>query len=204
MEKISTKFFEEKVLKSGMFVSSSLIPKMEIYGFIAIDSSKVEEIDYQAKLNDIVDTGFANNVVCGDRLMQTLYLPDSKGNVKLRCQVVPIFDKISHSESGDEYKLIDIYIPSLTSIDKYMDIRSRRKEYKLDEYNLRRFKFPYSVTSQDGTLIYTTQKNDILFLDNDSVIKGVSDTAFAVCKYINHITGLLSYAIFKLDELKLL
>lgn len=157
MKNLQSKFNSEKVLKAGAFSSSSLIDNLEIYGFVAIDSTETEFIDFQTTINDIIDMGGSNNVVCGDRLMQTLFLPDSKGKVKFTNQVIPIFKEICYAETEKGYNLSSIYIPSLTSIELYKKMRKRIVKSRVDEYNLRRNKFPLNIVDKDGVTTYISK-----------------------------------------------
>lgn len=202
MENLKFKLNTENVLKAEFSTASSLINNLEVYGFIAIDSTEIEFINFQTTINDIVDTGNSNNIVCGDRLMQTLYLPDSKGKVKFTNQVVPIYKEICYAKEEKDYNLSSIYVPAFTSIELYKKMRKKILKIGVNDYNLRRYNFPLNVIDKNGVTTYISKENDILFKDKDGVVKGISDKAMAICRYINPITGNISFGIFELEDLK--
>ena len=170
-------FHENKELESGALVGSTLIKKNEIYGFIPHNDADTDS-------NSYFPLSMIPAIVAADRI------------------AFPIVK--NQFESADIHKLLlkKLYVYSLLNNDNYKRLRNNRNP------NLSRLGESSSQVSVDkdiSQVYYITSPNEILMYKKISYsidsISAVAPSFLVICRFINSVTGEISYAIYPPEDL---
>lgn len=204
-------------LKGGMLVTSSLINKLEIYGFI---SSIITNYNEFTKLT-LQELNFNMNdfIVLSDKIAFRYFQKNEKGEDLYA--VFPVFKKIMKNNSSKKLLLKNLYISQLesddnvnrclnNSVNKYNKIPlyyTALRKHKLDSkyYNLVGERYGIETLIEDEELYYLTQPYDILMYKKnyytDDKVSAIGKSFLIVGRSINDVTGEFSYNIFSPEEL---
>ena len=206
MAKISLaeKLQSENVLKSHLIVSSRLIEKLEVYGYV--NSCQGNEMMLEdIRINNITTVGYNNfincqtagEIVCSNYMMQPVML-SHKNEMRLH----QIYSILEISKESFILNLADLDIPSLFYNPIYKKIRRRDKNKSLSSSEIKYAKFPENIKqNSDKRFDYTSNPRDVLCRDKDGSIKSIGDHLMAVCRYLFPQTGMMCYTQLDLDEL---
>ncbi len=195
-------FKQLQKLESGMWVGSHLIKEMEIYGFIPYINSDNSVLEYKPShimlnLNNVTVTSdravFAIEKRCSVLRMDTEYI------------VHPIMRRIGLENGTKQLMLKDLYILSMCLDPHYQKLRNGRLikgEYR------KLLSLSEHIGIENDIVLYTTHKDDILMYKKKTYphekISAVASYFLVVCRYINPITGVISYSVFPPEDLILL
>lgn len=172
-------FEKDSVLKSGIFVGNSLIPEMEVYGFIPYYNPS----DFLSVNPEIagLNMNMADISIMADRLC-------SAGNIH------PIYKFVERQDAGlQPFKgiLYTLYIPRFRENKDYKEYCRRRYSHYNAVQKLER------VSLEGNIFYYTTIHNEYLFKNYLSTGPCAASECFLViCRHINSITGRLCYELF--------
>ena len=194
-----------RYLESGMIVGSNLIKEMEIYGFIPYlenDKSVLQILDNHNFLNmNFVSIAADRAVFPIDRRSSiSRILGQTDGYV-----VHPIMRKIGCCDSDIMFPLDDIYILSMWHNSYYQKFRNKQL-HQLNYSKLASLSHQIEI-NKDG-VFYRTLSNDFLMYKKKTYpfekVSGIASYFLVVCRYINSVTGAVTYSIFLPEDLVLL
>lgn len=203
---LAEKFQTEKVLQSGLIVSSKLIGKLEVYGFL--NSCKGVEIIVESSygkpggFNNFVNSMNFGDVLCAGYMAQPCRVIDEKGTTIAGMRLHQVFASLEVTDKELLLDLADLDIPSLFYNPAYLILKKRNSAVRLG-YNAKyTHYFPKNIKrSEKGAFEHTTEVGDILCRDKDGVVKGIGDHLVAICRYLSPQTGMMCYAYMEFDEL---
>ncbi len=195
-------------LTSNEIVSTNLIEKMEVYGYVNScqgDEMKLEDTSlYTTPIgyNNYVNCQTAGDIVCAHYLMQ-LVMTKPDGGIAADMRYHQIYTKIDFAKESFTFNLAELDVPSLYYHPAYRRIRRRKSNARLsttDEKNARKL-FPTNIQyNGNNEFEYTSRVGDILCRDIDGTVKGIGDHIMTVCRYLAPLTGKVCYAQFDLEE----
>lgn len=193
-------------LNSGAKVCSTLIPEMEIYGYIPMGEDDRSPYNSSPLLG--LDFKMSNTLVVSNRLMVTYSdyngLMDSK--IVNKRAVHPILKSVELQENGKNYELPlnKLYIPKYVFNDAYREFR-RSVIYRGYGNKLRQLNgiiVKQNEETHATEYYYKPEESEFLFHDTfGNEIKAVGSNFCVVCRYTNQVTGNLAYALFQPEDL---
>lgn len=198
MKNLEKHLFETGCVEKGIIVSSNLIDKLEVYGFVNSCQDEIDEDMFERACVNRLSKGVINKdphgqIVLAYHLCQSSILDNDKKTV------TEIYPKLVVSKSVAKYNLEDLYVPSLRDKQLYQDIKSRKKIYDICN-KFKKGGFPSNYKLEDGKIIIEAPKLHIKCLDNDGVTKSIGDNLIAVCRYLHSETGTMCYTQYNLNE----
>lgn len=193
-------------LASNIIVSSVLIKKLEVYGYV--NSCRTENMlnipkDSWAKIgvNGIVNKSPISEIVCSNYIYQVITLFDGKQASSIGI-ASPIYNSLYINKKETKLNLEDIYIPSLFSNPAYRKIKARvGTGVVVTEGMINRSGFPKNIIAEDNKAMFIAEEGTILLKDKDGSIRSVGEEILAVCRYLHPETGTMCYTQYSLDEL---
>ncbi len=193
-------------LASNIIVSSVLINRLEVYGYI--NSRCVEDVLFLPKtsydtvsVNGIVNKSPVSEIVCSNYIYQVIIFYDGKKTTSIGLPT-PVYKNLSISNKPTKYNLEDLYIPSLLSNPIYKKIKARiGSGVVVTERTIKNGRFPQYIVAEDNKALYIAKEGAILLEDNEGVIRSVGEEILAVCRYLHPENGTMCYTQFSLDEL---
>lgn len=195
-------FKQLQKLESGIWVGSHLIKEMEIYGFIPYINSDKSVLEY--KTSHIM-LNLNNVTVTSDRAVFAIEKRSSVLRMDTEYIVHPIMRKILIENDTQKLKLKDLYMLNMCMDVNYQKLRNE----KLMKCDYRRVLSLSDQISVDGDMVYYTTHEDEILMYKKKVyphdkISAVASYFLVVCRYINPITGIISYSVFPPEDLVLL
>lgn len=187
---------------SGMIVKSSLVDKLEIYGFVNAckDEDMYDKVYAGLFLNGIVNKEPKRQIILSNYIYQVTTHYSGK-EITREGMRIPIFQALVVSESEGQYNVEDLYIPSMISNQLYRKIKSRRGNgFAVSDYVLEKAKFPPYIKAVEGKAILNAPIAHVQFLDKDGVIKSIGENIMVVCRYLHAETGTMCYTQYNLNE----
>lgn len=197
-------------IKSGIMVTTKLIPEMEVYGYIPLCND--ERAIFADRAIFGLDFNMSNTIVVSNRL--AIVYPDfslgTYGTKLDKIRVVhPILKTIEMQENGKDYKLpLNIlYIPQYINNQAYKEFKSA-VVYKGYGNKLRQLEGISSKTNEElhqTEYSYTPKEEEFLFSDSSNhLVKAVGSEFCVVCRHINHVTGALTYELLQPEDLSII
>ena len=199
----------DKVLNCNLMVSSRLISKLEVYGYVnSCRGEDMKVLDVGAykgtvEYNDFVNNQTAGEIICSDYMMQPVVLRQDGSKYEFDMRLHQIYSVLEISKENLELKLSDIDIPSLFYHSGYKKLRSRNSRKSLNNSELKTI-MAFSEGICVNSIIdidYVSNIGDVLCKDADGRIKSIGEHLMAVCRYLSPYTGMMCYTKFHLDEL---
>lgn len=189
-------FHENKELKSGTLVGSTLIGKFEIYGFIPYND--IDNADIGS--NSYFPLSMISAIIAADRIAFPIVKNQFESAEKHI--IVPIYRKIRYSSDVHKLLLKKTYVYSLLNNDNYKRLRNDRNPV------LSRLEASCSQVSVDkdmNQVYYITSPNEILMYKKISYsidcVSAVAPSFLVICRFINSVTGGISYTIYPPEDL---
>lgn len=186
--------YSNNELTSGMIVGSKLVKELEIYGFIPY-TEKTNSIPLDMRLG----------IIASDRFAYSLLQSSSLLNLPQKEHIVfPIYRKLACSDLEYDLLLKNLYVCSLIDNYYYKNFRSKKP------INLQQLVKTSSqiFINESKEIYYKTLPKEILMYKkvSDSVdcISAVASNFLVVCRFINSITGGISYTIYPPEDLFLI
>ena len=208
MAKISLndKLLESKQLSSNIIVSSFLLEKLEVYGYV--NSCRHEDMIQMPKnnysvacLNGIINKSSHSEIVCSNFIYQVVPFFDGKQTSSIGLHI-PIYNSLCVISEQAKYNLEDLYIPSLRANTLYRKIKARiGTGVAVTDYMLRKNSFPENIVEEESKAMFIVDEGAILLKDKDGCIKSIGEDILAVCRYLHPETGTMCYTQLSLDEL---
>ncbi len=192
--------YSKKELVTGMIVGSQLIKELEIYGFIPY----IEDTNLDSNIGVPLDMRLG--VIASDRVSFSIAehsltqgLTQKKGYV-----ILPIYRKIRYDNAEHDLLLENLYVFSFRCNNIYNDFRNR----KLSQLqNLTKVSSRISIDNSRD-VHYKTKSDEILMYKKRSYpidkVSGVASYLLIVCRFLNSVTGRISYVIYPPEDLFLL
>ena len=208
MAKISLndKLLESKQLSSNIIVSSVLLDKLEVYGYVNScrheDMIQMPKNNYSvAYLNGIINKSPHSEIVCSNFIYQVVPFFDGKESSSIGLHI-PIYKSLCVLSEQAKYNLEELYIPSLRANSLYRKIKARiGTGVEVTDYMIRKNGFPENIVEEERKAMFVAEEGTILLKDKDGCIKSIGEDILAVCRYLHHETGTMCYTQLSLDEL---
>lgn len=203
---LSEKLFESKQLSSSIIVSSVLVNRLEVYGYVNScrheDMIQMPKNNYSvAGLNGIINKSPHSEIVCSNFIYQVVPFFDGKETSSIGLHI-PIYKSLCVIREQAKYDLEDLYIPSLIANSLYRKIKARiGSGLAVTEYMLRKNGFPASIIEEDSKAMFIAEEGAILLKDKEGSIKSIGEEILVVCRYLHPETGTMCYTQLGLDEL---
>lgn len=203
---LEEKLLESKQVSSNIIVSSVLLEKLEIYGYVNScrheDMIQMPKNNYSvAGLNGIINKSPHSEIVCSNFIYQVVPFFDGKETSSIGLHI-PIYKSLCVIREQAKYDLEDLYIPSLIANSLYRKIKARiGSGLAVTEYMLRKNGFPENIIEEDSKAMFIAEEGTILLKDKDGSIKSIGEEILAVCRYLHPETGTMCYTQLGLDEL---
>lgn len=195
-------FKQLQKLESGMWVGSHLITEMEIYGFIPYINSDNSVLEY--KTSHIM-LNLNNVTVTSDRAVFAIEKRSSVLRMETEYIVHPIMRKIMIGNDTKSIMLKDLYMLNMCLDVNYQKLRNGRLMKK--DY-MKILSLSDQIVLDDDCMYYITKKDEILMYKKkiypQDKVSAVASYFLVVCRYINPITGIISYSVFPPEDLILL
>lgn len=186
--------YSNNELTSGMTVGSKLVKELEIYGFIPY-TEKTNSIPLDMRLG----------IIASDRFAYSLLQSSSLLNLPQKEHIVfPIYRKLACSDLEYDLLLENLYVCSLIDNYYYKNFRSKKPT------NLQQLVKTSSqiFINESKKVYYKTLPKEILMYKKVShsidCISAVASNFLVVCRFINSITGGISYTIYPPEDLFLI
>lgn len=180
-----------KELTSGMIASSQLVEKLEIYGFIPC-AENTNPIPLDMRLG----------IIASDRILfsveQTSLLDLS---AKKESAILPIYRKLVCDKAEHSLLLENLYVHALSTNHYYKEFRNRK------QINLQQLKKASSqIFIDDSSKVhYRTLPEEILMYKKTSYstdcVSAVTSCFLVVCRFVNSVTGNVSYVVYSPEDL---
>lgn len=186
--------YSSNELISGMIVGSKLVKRLEIYGFIPY-TENTNFIPLDMRLGMIASDRFTYSTLQSSSLLS----PPQKEHI-----VFPIYRKLVCDDLEYNLLLENLYVCSLIDNYYYKNFRSKKT------INLQQLLKASSQIFMDEskTVYYKTLPKEILMYRKSSCsidcVSAVASSFLVVCRFINSITGGISYTIYPPEDLFLL
>lgn len=207
MKNLERHLHEGGCIEKGLIVSSNLINKMEVCGFVNMRSANelnMEKI-FEGSLSLINKAPYKQFVMSGYicQIHQYVKRTGISSEICTKGVTAPIYYSLKIHHQMLEVNMEDVAIPSLEDNRTYNKIRSRYGTGIVVTESMLYKVFPkeYSVTVKEGKAILEVPAESVLCLDRKGNIKSVGEEILAVCRYLDSETGILNYALYSLDEL---
>lgn len=190
-------------IESGIIVSSNLIKRVEVCGFVNMqkaDTTSLEKL--LGESFSMVNKAPYHQFIMSDYLYQIRqYL--RKGTFTTRGITVPIFSSLKINREKLEINIEDLIIPSLETNTTYIKIKNRYGSGVVVTDNMASNCFPkeFSITAKDGKAMLNIPIGSIICMARDGSIKSVGEEILAVCRYLDPETGNMCYTQYSLYEL---
>lgn len=193
-------------LTTGMLVGSKLIREMEIYGFVPYLNKKDMSIS-ESKTNQLLDLRY--ETIASDRIVIAIHRRTSIMKFETEYIIHPIARKVKQSIVKRQLLLEKLYMISMWQNKIYQEIRNKR----LNVANYSRlkdllFSQQIIVDKENQKIYYETCDNDFLMYKkitySEENVSAVASYFLVVCRFINTVTGEISYAIYPPEDLVLL
>ena len=193
-------------LASNIIVSSVLINRLEVYGYI--NSRCVEDVLFlpqtsydTVSVNGIVNKSPVSEIVCSNYIYQVIIFYDGKKTTSIGLPT-PVYKNLSISNKPTKCNLEDLYIPSLLSNQTYKKIKARiGSGVVVTERTIKNGRFPQNIVAENSKAMFIAEEGAILLGDNEGDIRSVGEEILAVCRYLHPENGTMCYTQFSLDEL---
>lgn len=203
---LSEKLVECKQLSSNIIVSSVLLDKLEIYGYI--NSCRDEDMFYLpyksstvVYMNGIINRSPVSEIVCAHFIYQVMKVFDGK-QVTTVGMPTPIYKSLYVNSEQSKYNVENLYIPSLRANPFYKKIKARiGTGVTVTDNLLRKNNFPESIIEEDSKAMFIAEEGAILLRDKEGSIRSIGEEILAVCRYLHPETGTMCYTQLSLDEL---
>lgn len=197
---------ESKQVSSNIIVSSFLLEKLEVYGYV--NSCRHEDMIQMPKnnysvacLNGIINKSPHSEIVCSNFIYQVVPFFDGKQTSSIGLHI-PIYKSLYVISEQTKYNLEDLYIPSLRANSLYRKIKARiGTGVAVTEHMLRKNGFPENIIEEDGKAMFKVEEGAILLKDKEGFTKSIGEDILAVCRYLYPQTGVMCYTQLSLDEL---
>lgn len=203
---LKEKLFDSKQISSNIIVSSVLLEKLEVYGYV--NSCRHEDMIQMPKnncsvasLNGIINKSSHSEIVCSNFIYQVVPFFDGKQTSSIGLHI-PIYNSLCVISEQAKYNLEDLYIPSLRANTLYRKIKARiGTGVSVTDYMLRKNGFPENIVEEEGKAMFIAEEGAIILKDKDACIKSIGEDILAVCRYLHPETGTMCYTQLSLDEL---
>lgn len=203
---LANKLQTEKVLQSGLVVSSTLVDRLEVYGYL--NSCVGEDIvknGYINRYNNFINVQTIGEIICAGYLMQPAIVSDN-GRGKFETKMHQVYSALELAKEEIKYDLADLDIPSLYYNLVYVGIRKKNHKIDCPDYRIKNWvwMFPDNIKKKSDASLefdYISKVGEVLCRDKDGAVKGIGEHLMALCRYLAPQTGLMYYAQFDLDEL---
>ena len=194
------------ILRSRIIVSSTLIPEMEVYGFIPLFINNDTYLN--TKSMPIIDFNMSNTIIVSNRLAITYtdYV-EYGNNAKMdRIRIVhPILNIVQLQNNSKKYEipLKTLYIPKYMDKIAYTEFR-KAVVYTKSDYSLCKLEgisVNFNNNSKRNEYYYSPNNDEFLFCDIQDQIKAVGNSFAVLCRHVNQVTGCLSYELFNPQDL---
>ena len=192
MTNLSDLLFSNKELTSGMIVGSRLVKEPEIYGFIPY-TENANSIPLDIRLGIITSDRFVYLAVQSSSLLDE---PPKKQHV-----VFPLYRKLLCDNMEHDLLLENLYVCSLKANYYYKEFRNKK------QVHFQHLKKASPQISVDDSLQihYKTLPKEILMYKKISYsidcVSAVAPCFLVVCRFINSVTGGISYTIYPPEDL---
>lgn len=199
--------YETGCIENGMIVSSNLIKRLEVCGFVNMQSAN--ELNLEKILGtslSMINKAPYRQFVMSGYIYQIHQYVKRTSMATVTCMkgvTAPIYSSLKTTRQNMEVNLEEVAIPSLEDNKTYNKIRSRYGSgiVVTESMLYRAFPEEYSIIAKDGKAILEVPEGSILCFDRKGDIKSVGEEILAVCRYLDPETGVLNYAQYSLDEL---
>lgn len=192
MTNLSDLLYSNKELTSGMIVESKLVKEFEIYGFIPY-TENANSIPLDMRLGIIASDRFACSTVQSSLLLD---LPSQKQHV-----VFPIYRKLVCDNMEHDLLLENLYVCSLKTNYYYKEFRNKKQVY----FQHLKKASPQIFMDDSQKICYKTLPKEILMYKKTSYsidcVSAVTFCFLVVCRFINSVTGGISYTIYPPEDL---
>jgi hypothetical protein len=194
---------EGEICRNGDFVASRLIRKMEIFGFLPYCSTVATSAVFSSLFSGL---SISDYLIAADRIACKVVKKISISGTEYEYRTFPIFKKIQINRTSKKILLEDLYIHYLEiESDAYKAIRNR----SFNECNREKIfekLCKYSPITREGDKLYYEARPDYFFMYRQvstpqSEISSVTSHFLVICRFINNVTGELSYCIYPPEEL---
>lgn len=198
---------EEGTLYAGKMVSTSILPELEVYGFIPIDDD--DRVIYNDDVMQLLDFKMENSLVVSNRLVivcQDYVKYGSSTRIGEKRIVHPIVKKVSLQDNGKTYSihLQQLHLPKFMKQDGYLEYRRcvvyrgyGNKLVKLEGISTKKNEATNTVE-----YYYTPNSNELLFGDRlPEKPTAISSSFVVVCRRVNPVTGNVVFDLFNPEEL---
>lgn len=183
-------------IQCGLVMSSSLIDKLEIYGFVENDPIiSTSQNNPYGGINPVCMDG-TNRIVCSGFIYQKKIFTDGY-------YIFPVYHTIVREYVTHELPLKLIYVQALKNNNLYQKIRSRRVS-SITPSNLKKHNMPENIVCKNGMACYKTDLKTILCINNpglDEAISGVCRSVLALCRYIDEGTGNVHFTLLDFSDI---
>lgn len=203
---LSEKLSESKQLSSSIIVSSVLVNKLEVYGYV--NSCRHEDMilipknnSAVASLNGIINKSPISEIVLSNFLYQFVTYFDGKQTSTIGLHI-PIYKSLCVLNEQKKYNVEDLYIPSLRTNLLYRKIKARiGTGVEVTANMIRKNGFPENIIEEDSKAMFIAEEGAILLRDKEGSIRSIGEEILAVCRYLHPETGTMCYTQLSLDEL---
>lgn len=205
-------FFKQKgELVSGMLISTPLIERMEIYGFISYLSCNKLSFKKEDPLKGL--SYLKESILLADRIAFKHFNKGVKDENLYTLH--PVFKRIRANITSEKILLENLYIFNLELDDNNKKIKNynnphllytrlKNRELKPDEYLNFKKRYGIQTIIEDNKLYYLTQPDDILLYKKsyypDNQVSGIGSDFLIIARFINSVTGELTHNIFFPEE----
>lgn len=199
--------YETGCLENGMIVSSNLIKRLEVCGFVNMQIAN--ELILEKILGDslsMINKAPYKQFVMSGYIYQIHQYVKRTSMTSVTCTkgvTAPIYSSLKITRQNIEVNLEEVAIPSLEDNKTYNKIRSRYGSSVVVTESMLDRAFPkeYTITAKEGKAMMEVQEDSILCLNRKGEIRSVGEEILVVCRYLDPETGVLNYAQYSLDEL---
>ena len=203
---LKEKLLESKQVSSNIIVSSVLLEKLEVYGYV--NSCMAEDMLHKptnsaafAFVNGIVNKAPASEIVCSNFIYQVITVFDGK-QISSIGLTSPIYKTLCINDKQTKFNLEDLYIPSFRSNQLYRKIKARiGTGVEVTANMIRKNGFPENIIEEDSKAMFIAEEGAILLRDKEGSIRSIGEEILAVCRYLHPETGTMCYTQLSLDEL---
>lgn len=199
--------YDTGCLENGMIVSSNLIKRLEVCGFVNMQCAN--ELNLEKILGDslsMINKAPYKQFVMSGYIYQIHQYVKRTSMASVTCTkgvTAPIYSSLKVIHQNTEVNLEEVAIPSLEDNKTYNKIRSRYGSgiVVTESMLFRAFPKEYTITAKEGKAMLEVPEQSILCFDRKGKVKSVGEEILAVCRYLDPETGVLNYAQYSLDEL---
>lgn len=196
----------EGSLTAGKMVCTSLLPELEVYGFIPIEEN--DRMIYNNDVVPLIDFKMQNTIVVSNRLVVVCqdYVKGTLTRIEEKRIVHPITKKVSLQEDGKTYSihLQQLYLPKFIGQEAYLEYK-RCVVYRGYGNKLVKLEGISTRKNEDTNILeyfYTPKCDELLFGNHlPEMSTAISSSFVVVCRRVNPVTGNIAFELFNPEEI---